>query len=321
MLFGITRLVSVLFLILSVGLPTTQAYAHASSTCAGADEYVAAAHELGGNVEQEFNDLGLSEDEIETWSSGDFADAARLMDEFKTGFENLTPPPAAEQAHDEAIRLYGMFSQMFTSMQTAGLFGALPYTESIEESTADLRTFALDFEQACNVAFFDHDDDDEPEIGLGSSATPIAETSPGNRENPIPIGTAVDVGDDWEVTVLSVESNATNQVLAEAEYNDPPEAGRQFFIAEVSVTYTGENADTFSSSELAAVGQSSVAYSTYKDSCGEIPNELPSREVFPGGTITGNVCWSIESVDAESLVMYFRNADHDNRVFLSLTPN
>ena len=123
--FRIAMLGPVLVLLMSVGLPTVHVSAQEANACAGADEYVVAVHELSDRVEQEFNDLELSEDEIETWTASDFANAARLMDELKSSFEDLTPPPAAEQAHEAAIRLYGTFSQMFTSMQTAGLFGAL----------------------------------------------------------------------------------------------------------------------------------------------------------------------------------------------------
>jgi hypothetical protein len=312
---------ALLVLLFSVSLPGASAHMQASDECAGADEYVAEVHQLGDELEQELDAFELSQDEIESWTASDFANAARIMEQVTSRFEELTPPPAAAQAHDDAIKVYGTFSQMFTSMKTGGLFGALPYTEVLEQSDSDLEGSALDFELVCEVAFLDHDDDDSPEMGLGSMATPIAERQEGSRQNPIPVGTAVDVGENWQVTVLNVEPDATERVLAESEYNDPPEEGRQFFIAEVSVTYTGEDSDTFSSSELSAVGSSSVAYSTYEDSCGEIPDELPSREVFSGGTITGNVCWSVGSEDVDSLVMYYRNADQDERVFLSLTPN
>jgi hypothetical protein len=35
-----------------------------------------------------------------------------------------------------------------------------------------------------------------------------------------------------------------------------------------------------------------------------IPNDFPGSELFPGGSIQGNVCWQIKSQDAGSLVMY-----------------
>lgn len=309
---------ALLVLLFSVSLPGASAHMQASDECARADEYVAAVHQLGDELEQELDAFELSQDEIESWTASDFANAARIMEEVTSRFKELTPPPAAAQAHDDAIKVYGTFSQMFTSMQTGGLFGALPYTEVLEQSVSDLEASALDFELTCEVAFLNHDDDDSPEIGLGSSATPVSGGATGTRENPIPIGMAVDVGENWQVTVLNVEPDATERVLAESEYNDPPEEGRQFFLAEVSITYTGDDSDTFSSSELSAVGSSSVAYSAYEDSCGEIPDELPSRELFPGGIITGNVCWSVQSQDVDSLVMYYRHADQDERVFLSL---
>jgi hypothetical protein len=35
-----------------------------------------------------------------------------------------------------------------------------------------------------------------------------------------------------------------------------------------------------------------------------IPDEFSSADVFTGGTVTGNECWSVKSGDAGTLVMY-----------------
>jgi len=73
---------------------------------------------------------------------------------------------------------------------------------------------------------------------------------------------------------------------------------------------------------LRAVGESSVAYDQSEDRCGVIPNELPSTEVFEGGKITGNVCWSVREEDVDSLVMYAdAGFSGDNRVYFSLRQN
>ena len=78
--------------------------------------------------------------------------------------------------------------------------------------------------------------------------------------------------------------------------------GNQFFIASLEATYTGTESSTFwIDMRLKSVGDSNVAYDAY---CGVIPDDIDdSGETFPGGTITGNVCWSIQSTDAASLVM------------------
>ncbi len=134
------------------------------------------------------------------------------------------------------------------------------------------------------------------------SPTPVAA---GTRDNPLPIGTAVDLGDGWQLTVLSVQPNATQAVLARNQFNKQPPADHQFFIAQVQATFTGSGSAKFDGSyRLRTVGASAVSYSTFSDSCGVIPNELPDAETFTGGTITGNLCWDIRSSDAGSLVLY-----------------
>jgi hypothetical protein len=84
-------------------------------------------------------------------------------------------------------------------------------------------------------------------------------------------------------------------------------ARRHFFIAKLSATRTG-TASAFGSVPaygLNAVGASNVAYGTgFDDHCGIIPDALPSSEDFPGGAISGNVCWSVRSPGIRSLVVY-----------------
>lgn len=127
----------------------------------------------------------------------------------------------------------------------------------------------------------------------------------GTRENPYPIGSAVDLGDGWRMKVEGSTPDATAAVLATNPYNDPPQAGNQFFIARVTATYTGSGSSTFRGTfRLRAVGASAVSYSTFSNYCGVVPDPISDAEVFTGGTITGNVCWQIRSVDASSLVVF-----------------
>ncbi len=123
------------------------------------------------------------------------------------------------------------------------------------------------------------------------------------------------------MTVVSVTPDATDLVLGENSFNDPPATGQQFFLATVRLTYIGETSDEFYVSDLNAVGQSAVSYNQFDDYCGSIPDELPSRELFTGGTIEGNVCWSVEPEDANSLMLYDNYGDKEDRVFLSLVPD
>ena len=103
------------------------------------------------------------------------------------------------------------------------------------------------------------------------------------------------------MTVVAVNSDARAEVLAENQFNDPPQEGSQFYMVTVRAKYLGEGSDRFNAS-LKAVGQSSVVHT---DSCGVLPNDLFfTPEVFTGGEISGNVCWEIAETDAESLEMF-----------------
>ncbi len=127
----------------------------------------------------------------------------------------------------------------------------------------------------------------------------------GSRNNPIPLGETAVLYGNWEVRVVGVIPNATELVLRENMFNDPPAPGHQFFLATVEATYRGQGSARFDGSfRLRAVGPANVSYSTFEHSCGVIPDEISDREVFTGGTIRGNVCWEVLSSDAANLLMY-----------------
>ena len=143
-------------------------------------------------------------------------------------------------------------------------------------------------------------------------------------DSPIQLGAVVQAG-SWRLRVSAITPDGTDEVMEENQFNDPPPEGNQFFIASLEATYTGTESSTFwGDMTLKSVGDSRVAYEAYEASCGVIPDNInDSGETFPGGTITGNVCWSIQSTDAASLVMIVEesfNFDDDTRAFLSLDP-
>lgn len=147
----------------------------------------------------------------------------------------------------------------------------------------------------------------------------------GTRANPLPIGTSSVIADQyypdqtWRVHVEDITPNANAIVANENMFNDPPAAGKQFFIARVSATYTGPGSDRFDGSyRLRAVGNSAVSYSTFENSCGVIPNEISDTETFTGGTVTGNVCWEVQSSDTGSLVMFDSSQLQSGRVYFAL---
>lgn len=146
----------------------------------------------------------------------------------------------------------------------------------------------------------------------------------GTRDNPIAIGSRAAVG-DWVISVESVLPNANEVVSNENQFNDPPAAGNQFFIARVAATYIGEESAPFwLELDNKLVGSSNVAYEGIDAYCGVIPDDpTETGEVFPGGTVSANLCWSISEADAESVLLILEPSfsfEDAERAFFGLQP-
>ncbi len=316
----------VLMLLTLAGVAAPRAVTVAQTgDCTGLDAYVTSLTQIGTQMEAAMS--GVEGDDLSNWTSEDLTATSEALAGLTDGLDAMEVPPVAAEYHAALIAQVDLLSQMFATMATAGIFGALIYVEQIDAATAQTEAAAAAIETTCGVDLTD-------KLGMEESAatpsagtvdigavSPVAETGTGTRDNPIPVGQTAKLDDDWELTVLSVEPDATAAVMAESSYNDPPVAGHQFFVVTVRVTYTGPSSEQFWGSDLRAVGASAVAYESYDDSCGTIPNELASRELFTGGTIEGNVCWSVDTADADSLVMYDGSQYPDERIFFSLAPS
>jgi hypothetical protein len=147
----------------------------------------------------------------------------------------------------------------------------------------------------------------------------------GSRENPVVFGETATVG-DWEVRVVDVTPDGTSAVLDENRFNDPPAEGNVFLIATLEATYLGtESAEFWLDMSWSAIGPSNVAYDQYDASCGVIPDPIRDEgEAFRDGSISGNVCWEVPSVDAsaEDLSMILEGSfGSGDRTFFSLVPS
>jgi hypothetical protein len=137
----------------------------------------------------------------------------------------------------------------------------------------------------------------------------------GTREDPIPIGTAFELDNGWQITVLSVIANANDIVKQENMFNKDPKNGNQYFLAIIEAKNNGPDVDQFNRFYFNAVGNLSVAY---EDTGAVIPDQLLSTDVFPGGIVKTSVGWEIKSEDAGSLTMYHKGVRP--YVFFSLKP-
>lgn len=128
--------------------------------------------------------------------------------------------------------------------------------------------------------------------------------STGDRSNPIPLGQQVKFDNGWEVTVLHATPSAWPQIQAANEFNSAPEPGKQFFMVDVAVTYSGPGSDSlFGSIEFHAVDSSQVSLDN--SGCGVLPNPLDELgKLFTGGQLSGNICFVESAATSGSLVMF-----------------
>jgi hypothetical protein len=158
---------------------------------------------------------------------------------------------------------------------------------------------------------------------------PLPALAVGTRTNPIPLGAPIDINDTfskehWRLRILSTQPNATAAVMAENQLNDPPAAGKQFFIATLKLTYVSgtraSNPGIRIAGDLKAVGPSNVVYSTSGSAskCGVIPDAMSDKgDLLPGASSTGNICWQVPSAEAGSLIAFY---ELDNKPYYMALP-
>lgn len=149
--------------------------------------------------------------------------------------------------------------------------------------------------------------------------TPLAQFAVGTRENPAPFGSTARIG-DWEVTPVSVDTDAESRVLAANMFNSPADNGFRYVIINVSATYVGEESGSpFWDLSWKLLGNRG---NTFDGRCGVIPDALrDGGETFPGGVVTGNICIAApEDQLAESAVIVEGLFQRESRTFFAI-PN
>ena len=157
---------------------------------------------------------------------------------------------------------------------------------------------------------------------MGTSAVAQKDEGDGtSRTSPYPLGQTGELG-DYELQVVDVLPDATDQVLAENQFNEPPAPGETFVFVRIEATYTGSDTGTpWVDLNFNVVGDLNLGYSQSTNTCGVIPDEgYEAPELFEGGTTEFNACWSVPEDEVSSLVMYVEEgfSFEDERVWFSL---
>lgn len=129
----------------------------------------------------------------------------------------------------------------------------------------------------------------------GNQTTAAGGTEIGSRTNPASPGTTLTSG-DWQITLNSFESDATQKVLAANSFNQPPAAGKQYALATFTVKYTGEGSKSTFDLSFAYITAAGNVIRTY-DNDAVTPDPELDGEVYTGGSLTGNVDFEIPKDD------------------------
>jgi hypothetical protein len=114
----------------------------------------------------------------------------------------------------------------------------------------------------------------------------------GSRDNPLRIGQTVS-NQDWQVT-LGSPREASAEVEATNQFNEPAKAGMEYWIVPITATYTGSKTGnpTFGIS-VKFVGSDNR---TYDGRCGVIPDPITDvGDLYKGGVAKGNACVAVPS--------------------------
>lgn len=123
----------------------------------------------------------------------------------------------------------------------------------------------------------------------------------GTRDNPLPLGSAIR-SDDWEVTLNSVDLNATDAVLSENPFNDEPEEGNGYITANVTATYLGDDpaGETPAGVRVEYVSASGNSFDTTA-SMVIVPDAFNRSEtLYEGASTTGNLGVEVPLEDIEN---------------------
>lgn len=110
----------------------------------------------------------------------------------------------------------------------------------------------------------------------------------GSREDPLAIGETIST-DDFDVIINSIDLDATEQVLAADEYNEPPAEGETYAIVNLTVTYTGEDSATDGMVGIDYVSADGVVKDDSYAYAWGIEPEFGMAELFTGGSATSNL--------------------------------
>lgn len=139
-------------------------------------------------------------------------------------------------------------------------------------------------------------------------------------DNPIPVGSIGRSG-SYEVAVTAVNPDATDEVMALSEWNEPPGPGQQYMLIDVAVGYTGEDIGSVDDLMFDPMLDLSTFYETYSCDTGTGMMTMPPL-LFPGARTTHTVCALVDSENVGSIFLMVTTMEDLDAMppFFSLQP-
>ena len=163
-------------------------------------------------------------------------------------------------------------------------------------------------------------EDADPEDEQGGESPQEDEAQDGTDPNaPLPAGSEIDTG-NWKVSFSNVVPDAADDLLTEDDFNEPPDAGFQYFMFQVNATYEGNESSSPWLNLYLGVYIDGVLYEDDFGDCGllTIPNPYTEApEVYAGGTSTGNFCVEVRSEGVENALIA-ATEDYSPRFFVEI---
>ncbi len=293
-----------------------------SATCAQLAWYAGTLQGWGESVDDE--ESSVDTDNMETWTEADYDNAIATYDQFLAELDRITPPPAVAEFHQTIRDSVALFQVALETMKTAGPFAILAYLDQFDQLNKQAAELALPLEAECGIALYDNDDDGVPEVGPGvATAVPASEATP-TEATPVgfapdgrpimPIGATVQTSDAFSLTIVSVDQNAVDAVP------ETPPAGYQYVNVEIKLGHLRDQTDPFDLGSLIALGGNGPVYSAVGNSCGFVDGPLAPGDYTGTLTMTGHVCFVVNSRDIVGLALFDQTQPPDQRVYLSLDP-
>ncbi|MDQ0755034.1 hypothetical protein [Arthrobacter sp. B3I4] len=161
----------------------------------------------------------------------------------------------------------------------------------------------------------------QPSGATSTNAAPAGNSGSkvGTRENPNPIGSAVE-SKDWRIVVNSVKLAATDAVMAADTYNKPPAAGSEYILVNFSATYIGNDANgqmpAFVSVEYVTPDGKTI---NGLDKLVMAPEPIDTTSaLYKGGTATGNKAIEVPSATAAQGVLAIRPGMVADKAFVAV---